>query len=120
MEKSFERLQSHTARRAGMLLAVALIALVSLIGLFLLGAFLASRLRREVVFLAAFEMGNYAAPADNRASRQSRRSREQVPNTLGIRLMTREHLLRYAGDKECQDGWERSCCSIRLHCELER
>src|SRR2546422_10623640 len=38
--------------------------------------------------------------ARGKASRQSRRSREQLPNQLGIRLMTREHLLRYAGDME--------------------
>jgi hypothetical protein len=43
VEMIFERLLSLTARwRARMLLAVALFAMVSLIGLFLLGAFLTS------------------------------------------------------------------------------
>ncbi len=37
--------------------------------------------------------------AHDRASNQSRRSREQLPSELGIGLMTRKHLLRYAGDR---------------------
>ena len=43
-----------------------------------------------------WEQSDSLSPAQSRASNHSRRSREQLPNTLGIHLMTREHLLRYA------------------------
>ena len=59
-----------------------------------------SSLKSRLVSSLAFKRSKQTIPT----------GREQVPGTLGIRLMTREHLLRYAGDR----GRGRGICTESL------